>query len=287
MTKATLRLRRLVETDRSDLVRFLERDPVANVHLLSRIAHDGVVNEVSGEHGALYGHYGPDGLDGVAFFGLRREVLLSGSNPAFLEEAAGLALGEEAGWVILLGPRVAVDAFLSHYRWRGAPMRVHRVQDLLVLGKPGPPVPRVSLRRAVLADLDSMTDLSERMLLEDFDLPAGSLSRDGIQESARSRIENGRTWLAEEGGRIVFKADVSARYAGGAQIEGIYTIPEARGRGIGSGGVSELSGRLLRGSAFVALHVGRDNHAARRAYEKAGFHLVGELGLVLLGKTEA
>ena len=74
----------------------------------------------------------------------------------------------------------------------------------------------------ISTDLDAVVRMSEQMLLEDFRLPPGSLSREGIRESMRQKIVDGRTWLMEERGEVVFKVDVSAQYAGGAQIEGVF-----------------------------------------------------------------
>jgi len=51
------------------------------------------------------------------------------------------------------------------------------------------------------------------------------------------------------------------------------------GRGIGSRAVDLLT-RLLfdeRGASQVAIVTALDNHVAQRAYEKAGFHRVGEV----------
>lgn len=274
-------LRLLLETDRGDLVRFLERDPEENVYLLARIAVDGVVNEESTAHGRFYGHFGADGLDGVIFFGHRKGVVLAGEEPEFIRSAANLALGAESDWVILVGPRAAADDFLSHYRWRGRPAHLNRIQDYYVLRSPSGPVPG-DVRPAEISDLETVSEMSEQMLLEDFDLPPGSLSRDGIQESMRHKILDGRTWVLEDRGRIVFKVDVSAQYAGGAQIEGVFTRPDLRGRGHGWRGVAAVGAHLLQSSRFVSLHVDRDNVAARRAYEKAGFRQQGELRLLLL-----
>jgi len=276
------RLRRLVETDRRELVRLLQRDPFSNIYLLSRIAVDGVVNEESTAHGRFYGHAENDSLDGVVFFGHRKGVVLAGEGDEFVRSCADLALTEEADWVILVGPRTVTDAFLSFYRWRGRPTHINRVQDFYVLSKMVPGVPVAPIDGAELDDLDEIVEMSEQMLLEDFRLRPGSLSREGIRESMRQKIIDGRSWVCREHGEVVFKADVSAQFAGGAQIEGVFTKPHRRGRGHARRGVAALSAELLRSSAFVSLHVDRDNLAARRAYEKAGFRPHSEFRLVLL-----
>ncbi len=275
-------LRRLVETDRARLVQFLERRPEDNIYLLSRVALDGVANEESLAHGRFYGAFRDDELTGTAFFGHRKGLVLAGEDDEFLAAASRLALGEESDWIILVAPRVTADGFLSHYRWRGRASHVNRAQDFYVLRPETLPDLSGPVRRAEARDLDAVVDMSEEMLREDFRLPPGSLSRDGIRESMRQKIREGRTWVAEEADEPVFKVDVSAQYAGGSQIEGVFTRPTLRGRGIASRAIASLCAELLASSAFVTLHVAQDNAPAKRAYEKSGFRKFSEFRLVLL-----
>lgn len=276
-------LRPLLETDRPELVRFLGRNPEENIYLLSRVANDGVVNEQAASHGRFYGHHRNGGLDGVIFFGHRKGVVLAGDDEEFLRASALLALGSESDWVILVGPRAATDGFLSHYRWRGRPTHINRVQIHHVLRPDDAlPPPAPGARQAEPRDLDAVVEMSEQMLMEDFRLHPGSLSREGIRLSMRQKIQDGRTWVLEEGGELVFKADVSARFSGGAQIEGVFTRPHRRGRGHAVRGLATMHADLLRSSAFVSLHVDEANAAARRAYEKCGYRPFSELRLVLL-----
>ena len=252
------------------------------MYLLSRVALDGVVNEASLCHGRFYGHFAEDALDGVVFFGHRRGMVLAGESDAFARAAAALALGEEAGWVILVSPREAADRFLSHYRWRGRTTHLNRIQDFYVL-RPGELSPdRAEVRRAEISDLDEIVDMSEQMLREDFALAKDTLSRDGIRDSMRRKIKDGQTWVVRVGKTPVFKVDVAAQFAGGAQVEGVFTRPSHRGRGIARRGVAGVCAELLASSRFVTLHVARENTPARHAYEAAGFREFGEFRLVLL-----
>lgn len=275
-------LRLLVETDRKALVQFLERSVEENVFLLSRVAIDGVVNEASSAHGRFYGHFGSSGLDGVAFFGHRKGVVLAGTNEDFIRAATELALGGESDWILLVAPRVPSDRFLSHYRWRGRPTHVNRVQDFYVAQQADLGAEPAALRRAEASDLDDVAEMSEHMIMEDFRLPAGSISREAMRESMQQKIADGRTWILSDRGEIVFKVDVAAQFAGGAQIEGVYTRPHRRGRGFARRGVATLTEELLKNASFVTLHVDQENVPAKRAYEKAGFRRYSEFRLVLL-----
>ncbi len=275
-------IRLLVETDRKPLVQFLEGSVEENVFLLSRITADGVVNEASSAHGRFYGHFNATGLDGVAFFGHRKGMVLYGGNEEFIRAATELALGGESDWILLVAPREPSDRFLSHYRWRGRPTHLNRVQDFYVAQEASEAAGRAPLRRAESTDLDDVVTMSEQMLMEDFRLAPGSLSRDAMRESMQQKIDDGRTWVIEDRGEIVFKIDVSAQFSGGAQIEGVFTRPHRRGRGFARRGVAALTEELLKSSSFVTLHVDQENVPAKRAYEKAGFRRFSEFRLVLL-----
>jgi ribosomal protein S18 acetylase RimI-like enzyme len=279
---APAEFRPLLETDRRSTVEFLKRCPEENIYLLSRIAVDGVVNESSLAHGRFYGQFAGEQLRGVVFFGHRKGLVLAGEDDDFLRAAARVALGPEAGWIILVGPHVAADGFLSHYRWRGQSTHLNRLQDFYVLRPENLPHLAGTIRLAEAPDLDAVVEMSEQMLMEDFRLAPGSLSRDGIRDSMRRKIRDGRTWLSDEAGRPVFKVDVSAQYSGGSQIEGVFTRPDRRGQGIASRAIAALSAELLSTSAFVSLHVDQRNVPAKRAYEKAGFQAFSEFRLVLL-----
>jgi uncharacterized protein len=275
-------LRPLLETDRRITVDFLKRHPEDNVYLLSRIALDGIVNEGSLAHGRFHGHFTGGELDGVVFFGHRKGLVLAGTADPFLRAAAEAALGPESGWIILVSPSPAADGFLSHYRWRGQSTHLNRLQDFYVLRPGDLPDLAGTVRLAEPRDLEAVVDMSEQMLMEDFRLEQGSLSRDGIRDSMRRKIRDGRTWVADEDGEPVFKVDVSAQYSGGAQIEGVFTRPERRARGVASRAIAAMCSELLDTSAFVSLHVDRRNTPAKRAYEKAGFRPFSEFRLVLL-----
>jgi len=190
-------LRPLLETDRRKTVEFLDRKPEENIYLLSRIATDGVVNEESLAHGHFYGHFADNELRGVAFFGHRKGFVLAGDDDDFLRAVAQLARGAESDWIILVAPRAAADGFLSHYRWLGRSTHLNRLQDFYVLRPETLPRLAGSVRLAGQADLEVVVEMSEQMLMEDFQLGPGSLSREGIRESMRHKIREGRTWLAD------------------------------------------------------------------------------------------
>ena len=57
---------------------------------------------------------------------------------------------------------------------------------------------------------------------------------DGFRWRTRTQIEEGRSWLWEEGG-VIFKAEASAWTPRAVQLQQVWTDPEARGRGTEAG----------------------------------------------------
>ncbi|MCT1866206.1 GNAT family N-acetyltransferase [Dermabacter sp. p3-SID358] len=102
----------------------------------------------------------------------------------------------------------------------------------------------------------------------------------------RARVEHllreRRTYIARDGERIVFKADLGALFGDVAQVHGVWIDPAYRGKGLAAPFMRETANLIRRDHApRVTLYVNSFNTRARRAYERAGFVPVGELATVL------
>jgi len=129
------------------------------------------------------------------------------------------------------------------------------------------------VRRASLADLESLFFASARMHREE--TLEDPLERDpeSFREHVRHRVESDRSfvWFGADD-RLIFKADISAQSRFGVQISGVYTAPDFRGEGIATRALYDICDRIVeRGSPRVVLYVNRENRPARRVYEKVGF----------------
>ena len=94
------------------------------------------------------------------------------------------------------------------------------------------------------------------------------------------RIAEGSTWVSGDVGAIDCKLDYGSEGPAGQILEGVFTFPAVRGRGIAAGLVAAC---MAAAPDRVALHVGADNKGARRAYERAGMTMVDRCRLLLLG----
>lgn len=83
--------------------------------------------------------------------------------------------------------------------------------------------------------------------------------------------------------RVEFKADVGALAGGVAQIQGVWTHPDLRGRGIATAAIAAVATQVRHSIApTVSLYVNDYNLPAVRVYEKVGFDTVGEYATILL-----
>lgn len=92
-----------------------------------------------------------------------------------------------------------------------------------------------------------------------------------------------RTGIGPDGReRVEFKADIGALALGVAQIQGVWTAPDLRGRGLASAGMAAVIQLVTATIApKVSLYVNAYNHAAVRVYERVGFTQVGTFSTVL------
>jgi hypothetical protein len=103
---------------------------------------------------------------------------------------------------------------------------------------------------------------------------------DGGRELYRARVNQlvGRGWSFSriDGDRVVFKAEVACATPSACQIQGVYVDPALRGQGLATSGMATVVETCLQEVApAVSLYVNAHNHAARAAYERAGFEQVG------------
>jgi hypothetical protein len=105
---------------------------------------------------------------------------------------------------------------------------------------------------------------------------------EGFRWRTRSQIEEGRSWLWEENGTILFKAEASAWTPSAVQLQQVWVDPFVREAGYGSRGLRDLCRLLLGSVPAVCLFVRSENLAAIRLYESIGMEHVLDYRSVLL-----
>jgi uncharacterized protein len=142
-------------------------------------------------------------------------------------------------------------------------------QPVYVLERP-PESGRTALRAATLHDLDSLVDAAAEAYREEVGVDAHARDPALFEWRTRSQIEEGRSWLWTEDGRILFKAEASAWTPAAVQLQQVWVEPELRGRGYGKRGLSDLCRLLLETTPAVCLFVRPENAPAIALYDGIG-----------------
>jgi GNAT superfamily N-acetyltransferase len=251
----------------------LDRNPVRDVFIASRILHDGALTA-----------FGPSPLWGAFESGHLLGLLHVGPNlvPATDDQAACEALATAAGGLyptrMVVGERVTVELLWSLIGSSyPAPREVRRRQfvyavepDLLVRD----PLARGRgiARLAERSDEDRVLELSAAMYTEEMGENPMARDPDGYRRRVRMLISRGWTYVYEQAGQLQFKMDVGCASHHTAQIQGVYVPPELRGRGVGTTAMAACCDLALDRHPNLSLYVNDFNTPAVALYERIGFH---------------
>jgi hypothetical protein len=266
------------ESGRGSLVDLLAADPVANLFLLGMLEEHGV-GGADANH-AFYGLPAQGALQAAVLVS-RTGLWVPNGGDAKLAQQLGAAL-RTLPLLSSVGERAAVDAlWISHGGLQRRP-RLARIQRLMQLTADdmGPWITQ-QLRPAQLEDLPAVVEASALMQLDDLGIDPRTVDAAGHERRCHERILAGRTFVLYEGPQLLFKADIGARSRYGAQLEGVYTTPEARKKGVATKGMGQLCRSLLAGLPRLTLHADAANEAALGLYRKLGFTSQRELRLLI------
>ena len=267
-----MRAEPLARDAEGEVVEFLSERPVHAVNLLGLIADNGLVSPHN--RGTFYACRDEHGrLEGVALIG--HATLFEARTPRALR-AFARAAQTRTNLHLVLGESGPVADFWRHYRAEGQPLRL-ACRELLFKTERADQADDCEavegLRLATREDLALVMPAQARMVEDESGLDPRLTDPEGFRRRCERRIDQGRTWVLTEGGRLVFKAEVMADAEGVVYLEGIYVAPEGRGRGAGLRCLSHLTRELLRRATTVCLLVNERNESAHAFYRKAGFRL--------------
>lgn len=272
------------------------RDPVVNALGGARLRDLSGALSIGREFSSFGSDAEPEGVlwNGVNISAMQaspRALAAFGAHLAERGRRASSIVGEraavEALWDVL-GP--IWDSQVREYRW-SQPLLL--AQPEATTGADGGAASargsstlsrRAGLRTAHPDEVDVVFPAAVAMFREEVGLDP-TLGDHGRAYRARvvELLRGGRTYVVTDtDGSVVFKADVGALFGPVAQIHGVWTRPDMRGRGIGRRAMSDLVTQVRCDHApQVSLYVNDFNAPARRAYAAAGFRQVGELSTIL------
>jgi len=251
---------KLIEPTLDQVLEFCARDPIERV-FLEDVARRGFGLFVGVERG---------GSSLVSLCHLGANLVPSGEGCADFADVAA----SSASKMIIGNERAVGELWAAAARRMPSPRADRPGQPVYALADPPSPGD-TGLRPAALDDLERLVPVCAAA--HEFELGVDPLERDaeGFRWRTRAQIADGRSWLWEEAGLVLFKAEASAWTPDAVQIQQVWVDPGMRGRGYGARGMRDLCRLLLTETPVVTLFVRTENAPAIALYESIGMHLVG------------
>jgi uncharacterized protein len=257
---------KLVEPSREQILRFCAEDPIERVFLEDM------------------GRRGSGRFVGLARDGELRALCHVGVNAVPSGEGCGVFARQVARAVprMLIGEANAVSELWTEARSRLPRPREDRPGQPVFSIEESPPAGDSGLRQASESDLDLLVPACAAAHEQEIGVDPLRRDAEGFRWRTRSQIEEGRSWLWEEDGVILFKAEASAWTPSAVQLQQVWVDPVARRRGYGARGLRDLCRLLLERVPAVCLFVRADNVPAIRLYETVGMQHVLDYRSVLI-----
>jgi predicted GNAT family acetyltransferase len=273
-------LRVLDDRDLAETRALLDRDPVLNVMVASRVEASGLDPWRLGAE--VWGWFAGSRLESLCYAGANLVPVLA--TPDAIRGFADRARRHGRRCSSIVGDRWIVEPLWEQLQsaWGGA-REVRTRQPVLATSSPSlvPPDPAVRLVRP--DELDLLLPAAIAMFTEEVGVSpttgdGGELYRARVAEL----IAHGRSYARIENGRVLFKAEIGSVTAKACQVQGVWVDPELRGQGLGVSGMAAVVDAALRDIApTVSLYVNDFNLAARAVYRKVGFSDAGTFMSIL------
>ncbi|MDT0310213.1 GNAT family N-acetyltransferase [Streptomyces sp. DSM 44917] len=280
LTTSTLRV--LGPPDLGEALALLDRDPVANAYVTTRVLESRLERPYLG--GELWGWYERGRLASLCYSGAN--LVPIGADEAALRAFAAHALRRGRTCSSLVGrvePAARLWALLEPH-W--GPARQLRARQPLLITRSAPAGvrPDPAVRRMRKDEMDLVYPAAVAMFAEEvgvspLDAPDGGLA---YQSRVAETVGTGRCFARVEDGRVVFKAEIGAVTPHACQLQGVWTAPDRRGQGLATAGLAAvLPHALAEAAPVVSLYVNDFNAPALAVYRRLGFEGAGTLMTVL------
>ena len=206
-------------------------------------------------------------------------------------KAAIEASGRRVGG--LIGPAEQVQAAKDALDLAGGAIQLDETEYLYSLALADLLVPeglrtgRLVGRRLQPRDADQVTEWLVAFALESLGEENSPQLWERTRANTERKVEQGTTWILEDGGRPVSTSGFNTTTAEAVQIGGVFTPLELRSRGYGRAVVAaSLLDARAEGVESSILFTGVWNVPAQKSYEALGYRHIGAYRLLLLRAAE-
>jgi RimJ/RimL family protein N-acetyltransferase len=254
---------------------YLSAKPAENVFISYLLRYD----LSSATRNRLFVLLDGDAVRGLAYFA--RQIVLA-CDPESVEPFAREAR-KHMGERMLVGPRATVEAYWDLVRlWHPPPRLVRERQFVMTIDRTRlQPYDRgVTVRHARADEWTAVADNSAAMIDGELDYDPRSRSS-AFSSNVRRMIDENLWWVGVSLGRLCFFCNIGPWCPKTAQLQGIWTPPEYRGRGLATSALGAICGHLLEDIPELSLYVNDFNAPAIALYRRIGFQTSAEFRTLL------
>jgi uncharacterized protein len=274
----------LGDADLGALNRLLDADPHGNVVLAARLEQTGAIAPTQLGGAVLAIRDTRDRLAAAIFNG--GSLLPLGGSAVDLKVLGDAVVRRRRVCSSIVGREDAVRALWDVLSAQWGPARLIRAHQPLLATNSVPQVPTAGfppVRAMTDADLDAYMIAAVAMFREELDLPP---LRPPIVDEYRRRVAGliraRRAFgVVDKQGDVVFKADIGSVSRRTCQLQGVWTRPDLRGRGLATAALAEVLACGLELAPSVSLYVNDFNEPALRLYERLGMDRIGTFTTIL------
>jgi predicted GNAT family acetyltransferase len=274
----------LTADKKTEVLAFLSQRPIHTVAMQSFIHDNGLESPLN--RGRFFGYRDVNGrLEGVALVG--HATLMETVSDRALRALARVA--RDCSYThMIMGEQDRVADFWSSYSETGQERRLACREWLLELQTPDSSIESLpALRLATEEELNLVMPIQAQLALQESGVDPLKVDPDGFKKRCLRRIQQRRTWVLVEDGKLIFKADIIAETNQVMYLEGIWVREEARNDGTAARCMTELSKRLLEKVNSLCLLVNESNVRAIAFYRKCGFRFRATYETIFLTKKES
>jgi len=222
----------------------------------------------------------PQGVvTGVVYYG--SQLVVAADDDATVD-AFAVETRRHPGLRSFVGSTPVIERLWEHVgMWHAPPTIVRAHQPLYALTPAALHVRgEADVRLATLDEASAIAENSAQMMLAELGYDPRS-NRVGFLAGVRRAISAGLWWVWVLDGELCFQCNLGSRTRATAQVQGVWTPPDLRGRGYARAALGSISRTLLETNATLSLYVNDFNTSAISLYEALGFVRVGELSTLL------
>jgi uncharacterized protein len=269
-------LRSLGDSDVREVLAFLNREPLINIYLVSRLLDEPIV---AAAQMVVVRHEG----EILIVASLASNVVLAGHPGvavARIETAMDLIANRVLAQMLpvraIISPAHLVEMLWQRLRSRIDPPTVVRMNQPIYAIEPRDGFPDLTLARlAVRSDLDRLVPACAAMHREEVGIDPLERDAAGYRERVRELIDLKRSVILAEEGEIASKCEFSAVTDFAVQLMGVWSHPKFRRRGMANALLREVFGHVFRQQRIVTLFVNDFNLPAVALYESLGMQRIG------------